>query len=276
MNHVAFKSKGGEAAPYVFDEKLFKEEQSEVLKRRIAQGDMNDVIRQVNKAWPVMGGRSFGSILLPCFVAKDYGVPKKVKEVLERLNSDYKGAGIEFAISSNKRIFYARALRPSHDPNKTTSSPKKSPPSLTDIEDDVKDLTIQLTNRELLAPDELMRREHSDARYVDQVLSQAEKKKQRVSTIDEPREGSTVDGTIAYDGMNLSGLDETGESPALTLPTEEGPLQQPSRRPSAMDQFADEPKADTLPEGWEKAYTQDGRIFYKNHAKKTTSWTLPT
>ena len=30
-----------------------------------------------------------------------------------------------------------------------------------------------------------------------------------------------------------------------------------------------------LPPGWEKAKTQDGRSYYTNHLKKTTTWTMP-
>ena len=30
-----------------------------------------------------------------------------------------------------------------------------------------------------------------------------------------------------------------------------------------------------LPPGWEKGKSQDGRSYYTNHLKKTTTWTTP-
>lgn len=46
-------------------------------------------------------------------------------------------------------------------------------------------------------------------------------------------------------------------------------------QPAVADVPSTKEEEDPLPNGWEAAYTSSGKVYYKNHNKRTTTWTRP-
>lgn len=295
MNNFGFKSSGEEGPPFIIHDATWTKEIEPRMREvgvAVERKEVEGVLARVKKAWPSLGKQTCGNCLLPCIFAKNFAVPKKVEQEVKALNEEWAPRSVEWALGSNQRVFYIRFIQ--KVPEASAKDNKKAEQQQAAI----------LARKEERKKAEALREKRIQNTFRKEEQEKEKKKKEALAAQQQQmlqqQQQQTGGGTPAATGEQGEGIEMSSTlgvgapqliPPGQTLNPQQGQqiqrqVQQQQQQPVMgvvqQRQQQQQPvmgvvqQQQQLPEGWEQARTQDGRVFYKNHLLKTTSWTLPT